>query len=101
MVGAVYHQIGKPTNTVSYASIFSTRFAMAGREDGSFISIVLRLFLSIQFRSARLYGISGLISYKSAPAAFANASATFAVTPLAEKNATNLLLIHPSSLRLN
>lgn len=33
--------------------------AMAGREVGSLISMVLRDFLSIQFRSALVYGTSG------------------------------------------
>ena len=48
----LYHHTGKPTNTVSYCAMFSTSAAMAGRQAGSFISTVERLFLSIQFRSA-------------------------------------------------
>ena len=52
MWGATYHQMGKPRNTVSYSAIFSGRRAISGREAGSFISMVLRLFLSIQSRSA-------------------------------------------------
>jgi hypothetical protein len=53
----------------------------------------LRDLLSCQFKSASVYGIFGLISYKSASAAFACVSATLPVTPLAEKYATNFLLI--------
>ena len=40
----------------------ASRPAMAGRLAGSFISTVLRLCLSIQFRSPEVYGVSGLIS---------------------------------------
>ena len=54
MVGATYHQIGKPTNTTSYSAMLSRWDAMAGRDAGSFISTVLRARLSIQFRSASL-----------------------------------------------
>ena len=50
--GSTYHQMGKPTNTVSYWSRSAAGAAMAGRQAGSFISSVLRLFWSIQFRSA-------------------------------------------------
>ena len=52
MVGATYHQMGKPTYTRSYWAMFSTRPAISGRPEGSFISRVLRLLLSIQSRSA-------------------------------------------------
>ena len=52
MVGATYHQMGKPTNTVSYWSMLSTWLLTSGREAGSFISSVLRLCLSVQSRSA-------------------------------------------------
>ena len=41
MVGATYHQIGKPTNTTSYSAMLSRWDAMAGRDAGSFISTVL------------------------------------------------------------
>ena len=41
-----------PTKIVSYSSMLSRLAAMAGRESGLLISIVLRDFLSIQFRSA-------------------------------------------------
>ena len=52
IVGATYHQIGKPTKTVSYAPRSSGMPVMAGRDFGSFISTLLRLCLSIQLRSA-------------------------------------------------
>ena len=42
-----------------YSSMLSRLAAMAGREVGSLISMVLRDFLSIQFRSALVYGTSG------------------------------------------
>ena len=48
-----------PTKMVSYSSMLSRLAAMAGREVGSLISMVLRDFLSIQFRSALVYGTSG------------------------------------------
>ena len=48
-----------PTKIVSYSSILSRLVAMAGREAGLLISMVLRAFLSIQFRSALVYGTSG------------------------------------------
>ena len=48
-----------PTKIVSYSSMLSRLVAMAGREVGSLISMVLRDFLSIQFRSALVYGTSG------------------------------------------
>ena len=44
---------------VRYSSMLSRLAAMAGREVGSLISMVLRDFLSIQFRSALVYGTSG------------------------------------------
>lgn len=59
MVGATYHQIGNPTKIASYSSMLSRLAAMAGREAESLISMVLRAFLSIQFRSALVYGTSG------------------------------------------
>lgn len=58
---------------------------MAGRIDLSSISILLLDFLFIQSRSAFVYGTSGLISYRSAPAIFATFSAACFVTPLALK----------------
>ena len=58
--GATYHHIGNPTNTLSYASMLPSFSAMAGREAGSFISMVLRLVLSLQSRSALVYGVFGL-----------------------------------------
>lgn len=85
--------LGNPTNTTSYCSIFSTLERIAGRHPLSFISTVLRLFLSIQSRSASVYGISGSISNRSAPVSFASFSATLLVTPLALKYAVNILLI--------
>ena len=42
-----------------YSSMLSRLTAMPGREVGSLISMVLRDFLSIQFRSALEYGTSG------------------------------------------
>lgn len=48
-----------PTKIVSYSSMLSRLVAMAGREVESLISMVLRDFLSIQFRSALVYGTSG------------------------------------------
>ena len=85
MRGATYHQIGNPTNTTSYSAILGTAAAMAGLAFGSFISSVLRLFWSIQFRSAAEYGSRGAISYRSAPTLSARAADTFFVTPLQEK----------------
>lgn len=52
IVGATYHQIGKPTKTVSYYAKSFTLPLMAGREDLSLISTELREFLSCQFKSA-------------------------------------------------
>lgn len=54
----------------------------------SCISIVDRLVLSIQLRSLLVQGVTGLISKRSASVADASAFASFAVTPLAEKQAT-------------
>ena len=85
MRGSTYHHTGKPTNTVSYAAMSGAPPAIAGRQSGSFISSVLRLFLFVQSRSAVVYGFSGLISYRSPPTASAISFAAFAVTPLAEK----------------
>ena len=82
---------------VSYASILSRPAAIAGREWGSDISRLLRDCLFLQSKSAFVYGVSGRISKMSAPTASASVSATFAVTPLAEKYATSFLLI-PSCL---
>ena len=45
--------------SVLYSSMLSRLAAMAGREVGSLISMVVRAFLSIQFRSALVYGTSG------------------------------------------
>ena len=85
IVGATYHQIGKPTKITSYSSIFVQVSAISGRDEASFISIVLRLFLSIQFKSAAVYGIFGLISYSSLSINEAIRWPTFLVTPLHEK----------------
>ena len=52
IVAGMGHGIGKPTKMVSYSSMLSRLAAMAGREVGSLISMVLRDFLSIQFKSA-------------------------------------------------
>ena len=52
IVGAVYHQIGKPSSTVSYSWRFTGWSARAGREFLSRISRELREFLSRQLRSA-------------------------------------------------
>ena len=93
MVGATYHQIGKPTKTVSYSDILPSFSAISGREDKSFISSVERLFLFVQSRSSQVYGLAGLISNKSAFATFASFSAIFFVTPLAEKYATRVYYI--------
>ena len=49
---AFQKMIVDPTKMVSYSSMLSRLAAMAGREVGSLISMVLRDFLSIQFRSA-------------------------------------------------
>ena len=51
MCGASYHQMGKPTKTVSYCAQDESFSAILGREALSCISIVERLFLSIQSRS--------------------------------------------------
>ena len=93
IVGAICHHMGKPMKTVSYSAIFASVSASAGREDLSFISTELRELSSRQFRSSFVYASWGLISYKSAPAVSARTSANLRVTPLAEKYATNLLLI--------
>jgi hypothetical protein len=91
--GSLSHHTGKPTNIMSYWLISSTVDPMAGLELRSFISTELLLLLSCQFRSALVYGISGLISNKSAPMPSASLPANFAVTPLAEKYATNVFLM--------
>src|SRR5574344_1282074 len=49
-VGAIFHQIGKPMNIMSYVLRLATVPLMAGREDLSAISIVERLFLFLQSR---------------------------------------------------
>jgi len=59
MFGATYHQIGKAMNIVLYAPRFIGTFAISGRADGSRISKVERECLSIQFKSARMYGAFG------------------------------------------
>ena len=51
MCGASYHQMGKPTKTVSYCAQEESVSAISGREDLSCISIVDQLVLSIQLRS--------------------------------------------------
>lgn len=53
MVGATYHQIGKPTKMMPYSSMLSRLAAIAGREAGSLISMVLRAFFSIQIKHGR------------------------------------------------
>jgi hypothetical protein len=63
----------------------STFETTAGRDDLSFISTLLRLFLFYQSRSALVYGVSGTISNRSLPVADANLCASFFVAPLAEK----------------
>ena len=95
--GAVYHQIGKPIRITSCSAIGASQSASSGRDDGSSISTLLRLFLSIQSRSACVYGTFGRISYRSAPIASASTDAAFSVTPLALNHATNVLLIPVSS----
>ena len=54
MEGSRYHHTGKPTNTTSYRAMSATREAISGRALLSFISTLLRLCLSCQFRSARV-----------------------------------------------
>ena len=68
-------------------------FATAGRDNLSFISTELLDFLFVQSRSALVYLTSGSISKRSASIAAAKFLARAAVTPLAEKYATNFLLI--------
>ena len=85
IVGATYHQIGKPTKTVSYCAKSFTLPLIAGREDLSLISTELREFLSCQFKSAAVYGCAGVISYKSPLTTPASVCASFLVTPLHEK----------------
>ena len=97
IVGATYHQMGKPRYTTSYSAIDAHFSAMAGRDEASFISSVLRERLSIQSRSAAVYGTAGFISNISAPTASATACAAFAVVPVGEKYATSFLLILPTS----
>ncbi len=50
MVGATYHQIGNPIKTVSYAVMSGSFPAMAGRDALFFISMLERLFGSVQIR---------------------------------------------------
>ena len=85
IVGATYHQMGKPRKITSYPAISAHSHEIAGRLLLSLISTELRDFLFVQSRSAGVYGVSGLISYISAPAASASCFAAPAVTPLAEK----------------
>ena len=92
ILGAVYHHMGKPTKTASYPATSAALPPSAGRADGSFASVVLRLDLSVQFRSARVYGTAGTISYKSAPVAAARSFAARSVLPVQEKYATNIFL---------
>ena len=54
MVGAVYHQMGKPRKMTLCPAMGASVSARAGREFLSFISTLLREPLSIQFRSARV-----------------------------------------------
>lgn len=90
MFGAVYHQMGKPISTVSYASIPSGIDFKAGLHAGSLHSRVLLLEESVQSRSAAVYASLGAISNTSAPIASASRRATASVTPLAEKYATSV-----------
>ena len=63
IVGATYHQIGKPISTVSYPETSGRAPSMGGRNFGlSLISIELRLFGLFQSRSADVYDVLGLIS---------------------------------------
>ena len=73
---------------------------MAGRLCSSFISSVLRLFLSIQFRSAEVYAVSGQISKRSPPVTAESVFASFAVSPLAEKYAIRILFIGKHPLKI-
>ena len=90
MFGAVYHKMGKPISTVSYASIPSGIDFKAGLHAGSLHSRVLLLEESVQSRSAAVYASLGAISNTSAPIASASRCATASVTPLAEKYATSV-----------
>ena len=90
MFGAVYHKMGKPISTVSYASIPSGIDFKAGLHAGSLHSRVLLLEESVQSRSAAVYASLGAISNTSAPIASASRRATASVTPLAEKYATSV-----------
>ena len=85
--------MGNPTNTSSYSLMLPSFFATAGRDNLSFISTELLDFLFVQSRSALVYLTSGSISKRSASIAAAKFLARDAVTPLAEKYATNFLLI--------
>ena len=104
--GSLYHQIGNPTNTVSYVDMSSTLVPIAGLDDLSFISTELLDFLFIQLRSAFVYGISGAISYRSASLlfdAFAYLICFFRVTGMLICRNPHLILfpaIHYSSHHL-
>lgn len=100
MFGAVYHQMGKPISTVSYASIPSGIDFKAGLHAGSLHSRVLLLEESVQSRSAAVYASLGAISNTSAPIASASRRATASVTPLAEKYATSVFQTLLSPLRI-
>lgn len=90
MFGAVYHKMGKPISTVSYASIPSGIDFKAGLHAGSLHSRVLLLEESVQSRSAAVYASLGAISNTSAPIASTSRRAKRSVTPLAEKYATSV-----------
>lgn len=62
MFGAVYHQMGKPISTVSYASTPSGIDFKADLHAGSLHSRVLLLEESVQSRSAAVYASLGAIS---------------------------------------
>lgn len=100
MFGAVYHKMGKPISTVSYASIPSGIDFKAGLHAGSLHSRVLLLEESVQSRSAAVYASLGAISNTSAPIASASRRATASVTPLAEKYATSVFQTLLSPLRI-
>lgn len=98
MFGAVYHQMGKPINTVLYALIPSGMHFSSGLHEGSLHSRVLLLLGSVQSRSAGAYASIGAISNTSAPVASASRCARRSVTPLAEKYATSVFPDMASSL---
>ena len=95
-IGQVFHLFLKPGVKV-------VNYAKNGRSTKSFIDegrmkpiedqIKAGDFLFIQFKSSFVYGTFGVISYRSKCPASAIISATFPVTPLALKYATNFFPI--------